>query len=1362
MQQQQQQGRFSSLHLIRHKERPPYATLQSWLDARNVPDWLRQKMAESGANWTTLIPPLANQAPRTPRLHNSQTSPEHRQKTWRDPLTPRPQPHSLTLITAEAGGDKKNGQIRRMDSGAATEGPAPSFLDAAAPILKKHPTQHLLVSGAVSSNISPDQLSRQFQRHSIAISPSPSTQDSPKEASPPESGFGERFRAIDSDRPVNGHQEWQSNPPNSASIHHPLLTPNSPVDYTNNLISLPKNNAPSDSLLPALNSSGVHDHQLMTPSSQPRRKSRKTCTSCGREISGQFVRALGNAYHAECFNCHQCGCPCSAKFFPHEVDDPMTGGRKQVALCELHYFGMLDLICFSCKSALRGPYITALNRKYHLEHFKCGVCKKVFESDESYYEHEDRILCHYHYSKLYAAHCQGCNSLIVKQFVALFRGGRNQQWHPECYMVHKFWNVCIGADSVGLQHSLALSEADFSRFMACTDRDTDSSTVEEIDPKLLLAIEHQIENLVLLCWLTLSRFEEVVAGSISNMLLNANTGNKAKGLLATGRLVLSIECLFSGLDYILEACKTATLLPLPHIIGSSTDVDSAAPEAEYFQNLKKEPRNICGKLMSYLAILRKSGQDQSNGWSAQLLSVITGCAHYLKLLIRCGLNNALKLNKILGTTEATSQFLSAVVKYKEFSVDNSPAVIQDIRNRLAVLSKATDLCVACSISIEKSCIKHDNWRWHHKCFECSECHRKIPVSELPATRVFADTKNILCKQCVYPDCPPPTDKFTHVSDLKQLSYLLKIAMARSQIVMKVQLGEGPEINKSRATVPHTSVINENESTTENDYTNTVLGVTTLRTRRLSQKLSNSINKPMRRSVVVEAPQGSHADQFDELQVVAEDGGYKRTLSNTSQFSFTEENEALVQKEFQIRDEPVKTGPTHLDRTSDLLKNEKSLTLDDIPRIVAAEQARDQRPNAFKHHNSLYQRQPPRELSRTALSHKPTMISPSSALDTIINSPPVSSTDYVPKTRYYSELSKHEHFIIRHIAVEALTRLKTPAFNKEELLSAILTKKLPTFWDKFKFNTGDSKRDKNMSVFGVDLQDVTRKYGTDSDLGVGPSRLRIPIVVDDIICSLRQKDMSVEGIFRLNGNIKSLRQMTESINKSPTKSPEFSELNAVQLAALLKKWLRELPNPLLTFSLHDLWISSLRELDSTTRKRILQLAYCLLPRSHRNLLEVLLYFFSWVASFAEIDEETGSKMDAHNLATVIAPNILVERVAPGNEPSPLLGDTYFLAIEVVNLLIEFHEELLIIPEDLMQCFQRCGFESMRAETLTTKEVLQILDKTLAEDPTLFDQYDKMNVMTSPEGLSNEMVHSNTVCRRQSKVSNGLHGETSRVE
>lgn len=72
----------------------------------------------------------------------------------------------------------------------------------------------------------------------------------------------------------------------------------------------------------------------------------------------------------------------------------------------------------------------------------------------------------------------------------------------------------------------------------------------------------------------------------------------------------------------------------------------------------------------------------------------------------------------------------------------------------------------------------------------------------------------------------------------------------------------------------------------------------------------------------------------------------------------------------------------------------------------------------------------------------------------------------------------------------------------------------------------------MAVFGVDLQVLTKKYGIDSDLGVGPSKLRIPIVVDDIIAALRQKDMSVEGIFRLNGNIKSFVNLLNKSIKIP--------------------------------------------------------------------------------------------------------------------------------------------------------------------------------------------------------------------------------------
>ena len=68
------------------------------------------------------------------------------------------------------------------------------------------------------------------------------------------------------------------------------------------------------------------------------------------------------------------------------------------------------------------------------------------------------------------------------------------------------------------------------------------------------------------------------------------------------------------------------------------------------------------------------------------------------------------------------------------------------------------------------------------------------------------------------------------------------------------------------------------------------------------------------------------------------------------------------------------------------------------------------------------------------------------------------------------------------------------------------------------------------------------------------------------------DMSVEGIFRKNGNIKRLNDIVEVYDRDPA-SVDLTSDNPVQLAALLKRFLRELPDPLLTFRLHKLLILS---------------------------------------------------------------------------------------------------------------------------------------------------------------------------------------------
>lgn len=224
---------------------------------------------------------------------------------------------------------------------------------------------------------------------------------------------------------------------------------------------------------------------------------------------------------------HQdCGELVSSKFFP--VDD--ENGQGQYPLCETDYFRRLDLLCFECGGALRGSYITALDRKYHIEHFTCSVCPTIFGAQDSYYEHEGKVYCHYHYSTQYAQRCNGCQTAILKQFVEIFRNGQNQHWHPECYMIHKFWNVKLapqGAEPEAPSHG-------------------DNASAETRD--LIRNEEDHMENKVYRIWSVLSAFEESSAACISDMLLHVSNGAYMESVMVAKKFIWHVDILFGATD----------------------------------------------------------------------------------------------------------------------------------------------------------------------------------------------------------------------------------------------------------------------------------------------------------------------------------------------------------------------------------------------------------------------------------------------------------------------------------------------------------------------------------------------------------------------------------------------------------------------------------------------------------------------------------------------------------------------------------------------------------------------------------------------------------------------------------------------
>ncbi len=184
---------------------------------------------------------------------------------------------------------------------------------------------------------------------------------------------------------------------------------------------------------------------------------------------------------------------------------------------------------------MRGSYITALEHKYHIDHFTCSVCPTVFGAQDSYYEHDNQVYCHYHYSTQFAQRCNGCQTAILKQFVEIFRNGQNQHWHPECYMIHKFWNVRLA-----------------------TWEGTPPAAPEE-GRKAVRLEEEKMEEKVFRIWSVLSVFEESSAACISDMLLHVSNGAYMDGVLVSKKFISHIDVLFTTADQLdLEMIKQGT------------------------------------------------------------------------------------------------------------------------------------------------------------------------------------------------------------------------------------------------------------------------------------------------------------------------------------------------------------------------------------------------------------------------------------------------------------------------------------------------------------------------------------------------------------------------------------------------------------------------------------------------------------------------------------------------------------------------------------------------------------------------------------------------------------------------------------
>lgn len=565
--------------------------------------------------------------------------------------------------------------------------------------------------------------------------------------------------------------------------------------------------------------------------------------------------------------------------------------------------------------------------------------------------------------------------------------------------------------------------------------------------------------------------------------------------------------------------------------------------------------------MAFFALLsnNRDGLSKRVGVTQDLLTLVTGLAHYLKLLIRIGLQGALKFEREASSINGLVAFLDELADMTYVSEESS---LESNATLLRLAQSQLNVCPECQAPIDEQCLRIGGLRWHLNHLHCSMCHRDLEHgSDLEHTKWNEQERHIYCSQCdeVHQFPLPYIPGVNSVSRLQQFVFLLRIALARLLAVLKSSGALPPTTDDMHLT---TSNSIEGQSMTGREPTmmslesrsksygdspaaaqqqstlqDTVGEMKRLRSMRMEKRLSTSI-KTARTSRIIDGPEAQSITSG-----LAQ--GHRDQKGNG----------------FHIVEERDSNGTARLDQA---YGHPGSLALDDIPRMVAAEQAKEQRPNAYRHaRNGLLS--PDHEPRLHGVDQRRVKWGGES---TSTPGPAMQRNK-----RYFSDLSGLEYFIVRTIAVLELQTLLKDHFNQEELMSLIETNRKPTFWNKFgkAFKNDKIKAGKKKGVFGVGLETLVERDGTDVNSGVGSGYLRVPTLLDDAISAMRQMDMSVEGVFRKNGNIRRLKELAERLDSK--EDVDLSKESPVQVAALLKKFLRELPDPLLTHKLHDLFSAS---------------------------------------------------------------------------------------------------------------------------------------------------------------------------------------------
>lgn len=156
--------------------------------------------------------------------------------------------------------------------------------------------------------------------------------------------------------------------------------------------------------------------------------------------------------------------------------------------------------------------------------------------------------------------------------------------------------------------------------------------------------------------------------------------------------------------------------------------------------------------------------------------------------------------------------------------------------------------------------------------------------------------------------------------------------------------------------------------------------------------------------------------------------------------------------------------------------------------------------------------------------------------------------------------------------------------------------------------------------------------------------KVPLVVDRLITTIEMHGLYTEGIYRKSGVSSKVKELKTKMDEGDLERVDFENYQVHVLAAVLKSFFRDMPEPLLTFEYYDDFLHAASLTEPQDRISTLFAILKKLPKPNFDLMERLIVHLARVAL-----HELDNRMSPSALAIVFAPCILrTNRTLPAQD------------------------------------------------------------------------------------------------------------------